>query len=60
MIVLPSVEQWASAYTFSTPSNSYSEDDSDPYSNYVVMVAPTNKTEGIIFDGQVRLTSTLR
>ena len=42
MIVLPSVEQWASAYTFSTPSNSYSEDDSDPYSNYVVMVAPTN------------------
>ena len=53
MIILPAVEQWANAYTFSTTSKTYS-DDSNLYNNYVVMVAPTNKTEGIIFDGQVR------
>ena len=53
MIILPAVEQWANAYTFSTTSKTYS-DDNNLYNNYVVMVAPTTKTDGIIFDGQVR------
>lgn len=54
MIVLPSAEQWSNAYTFSTTQNAVSGDDIATYHNYVVMVAPANKTAGIIFDGQVR------
>lgn len=53
MIVLPALEQWGNAYTFSTTSKTYSDDDNNLYNNYVVMVAPTNHTGGIIFDGQV-------
>ncbi|XP_067936654.1 uncharacterized protein [Watersipora subatra] len=52
MIVLPSVEQWANAYTFSPTSNSYTGAKNEFYNNYVVMVAPSNRTAGIIFDGQ--------
>jgi len=55
MIILPSQEQWANAYTFSTTSNINNgvDNNNDLYDNYVVAVAPTDKTDGIIYDGQV-------
>lgn len=59
MIVLPSQEQWANAYTFATPSNPYSGTINSEFHNYLVMVAHTNRTSGIIFDGKVKFTNLL-
>ena len=52
MIILPAVEQWANAYTFST-TNTDSSDDPESYSNFIVMVCHTDKISGLLFDGQV-------
>lgn len=54
MIVLPSVEQWANAYTFSTTSIQNS-DTQAAYSNFIVMVCHKDKVEGLIIDGKVRM-----
>lgn len=54
MIILPAVEQWANAYTFST-TNTESNNNKETYSNFIAMVCPADKVDGLIFDGQVYL-----
>jgi len=49
MIVLPSTQQYANVYTFATTSHSRTSG----YQNYLVLVAPTNQIEGLIYDGKV-------
>lgn len=52
MIILPSIEQWTNAYTFSTTTVA-NTDSSSTYQNYLVLASPSDKLEGLIFDGQV-------
>lgn len=58
MIMLPAVEQWANAYTFSTVANVQSSDNSDVYQNFIVLVCPTHQRSGLLFDGSVSVFST--
>lgn len=54
MIVLPAVEQWANAYTFSTTNKADSASDGlAQYSNFIVMVCPADGIGGLLFDGEV-------
>lgn len=50
MIILPSVEQWANAYTFSTTESNQAGAE---YQSFVIMVCPVDQVSGLLFDGKV-------
>lgn len=50
MIVLPAVQQWANAYTFSTTVNA---EEGAGYQSFVIMVCAGDQVSGLLFDGKV-------
>jgi len=53
MIILPAVEQWANAYTFSTAGSTGEDPSNFDTEDYMVMVCPADQVSGLLFDGQV-------
>lgn len=53
MIMLPAQEQWANAYTLSTTTQSDYLNSESMYENFLVLVAPSDQLDGLLFDGEV-------
>ena len=54
MIILPAVEQWANAYTFSTTINT--QQSAADYQSFVMIVCAADKLSGLLFDGKASLS----